>query len=49
MFAVICILGFTLIALVLALCAIWFGVGTTLCAYVVVACFALYKLNPPNR
>ena len=46
MFHVICLLAFTLIALALALCAIWFGVGVTLCAYVLVACVALYKLNP---
>ena len=46
MFHVVCLGAFALIVFALALCAIWFGVGVTLFAYVLVACVALYKLNP---
>lgn len=49
MFHLICLLVFLLIAGLLALCAIWFGVIPTVCAYVVVSLFALYKLTPPKR
>jgi hypothetical protein len=46
MFAVICFLVFFMVAGALALCAVWLGPIGTLCAYVLVACVALWCINP---
>lgn len=46
MFSVICLIVFFMVAGALALCATWFGPIGTLCAYVLVACVALWRINP---